>query len=381
MVKVGPVHVAETWHGPTGVFKDLTLPALARLIDHFLQKRGQIATILVSTTGDTGSATIHSALGTKNLRVIVTYPRYTVSRIQELQMTTTGASNATVFSHEGNSDDLDLILKNIFTDPKMRQKHVLLSFNSIHTVRVVLNIAHYIFMYLRVAPAADKTVLISVPTGGMGNATGGFMAARMGFPIEIMSAVNENDIIHRALSFRDFSITGPITPTFAMSLDSNCPFNIERVFFYALDGDCKALTEVMERFEQKKKNVLPDKILQNTTHLCTTRVTKDECLETIEAVWQKYGYVICPHTAIAMRPALEYAKKEDSGEGRCDSVVVIATATGAKFPDTLQKVGVPVPTVPWARDLHSRAEEKLFLNKGEDWERTLREAIAHSSER
>ena len=110
VVKVGPVHVAETWHGSTGVFKDLTLPALARLTDHFLQKRGQSAIILVSTTGDTGSATIHSALGTKNLRVIVVYPRYTVSRIQELQMTTTGASNATVFSHEGNSDDLERVL-------------------------------------------------------------------------------------------------------------------------------------------------------------------------------------------------------------------------------------------------------------------------------
>ena len=241
VVKVGPVHVAEAWHGPTGVFKDLTLHVLARLSDHFLEKRGQRATILVSTTGDTGGTTIRSVQGMKNLRAIVAYPRHTVSRVQELQMTTTGSENAVVFSHDGISDDLDLILRNIFRDGELRKRHTLLSFNSIHTVRVLLNIVHFVYVYLRVAPKADRSVLVSVPTGGVGNAAGGVMAAEMGVPIKILSAVNENDVVHRAFTLGDFSIARAQIPTHAPSLDSNLPHNVERVFYFALNGDTAAL--------------------------------------------------------------------------------------------------------------------------------------------
>ena len=360
VIKVGPVHVAETWHGPTGVFKDLTLPTLTRLCNHFLEKQGRKATILVSTMGDTGGATIHSALGMKNLRVIVAYPRHTVSHVQELQMTTTGAKNAIVFSHEGISDDLDLILKRIFTDPIVRKVHILLSFNSIHTVRVILNIVHYVYTYLRLVPNADEEVLVSVPTGGMGNAVGGFMAARMGLPIRILSAVNENDVVHRAFTLGDFSITKPQIATYAMSLDSLLPHNIERIFFYALEGDCSTLKKVMLDFEQKQKSVLPGKILENTRHFIqTATVDMQQCLETMERVWREYDYALCPHTAVAWKPAVEYIlntgdgglkdysdqRSDETGRAKCDKVIVVSTAIPGKFPDTLQKASVPVRRV------------------------------------
>ena len=400
VVRVGSVYVAETWHGPTGVFKDLTLPPLARLCNHFLQKRGRRATILVSTTGDTGSATIHSAFGMKNLRVIVAYPRHTVTRVQELQMTTTGAANAIVFSHDGTSDDIDLILKKIFTDLDIQKEHILLSFNSIHTVRVILNIVHYVYMYLRVVPKVDRKVLVSVPTGGMGNAVGGFMAAGMGLPIEIISAVNENDVVHRAFTLGDFSITKPLVLTYAMSLDSLLPHNIERIFFYALDRDCESLRKVMNDFEQKQKSILPRKILENTQHLRTATVDTQQCLETMHEVWEECSYAVCPHTAVAWKPAVEYLMNgfgsrqmngnfvspstaagdiTDSGREGCDEVIVVSTAIPAKFPDTLEKVGVPVPSVDWVQKLTGREEKKLFLNKGENWEEKMRDAIAGSA--
>ena len=200
-------------------------------------------------------------------------------------MTTTGAENAIVFSHEGTSDDLDLILRNIFTDPEIRKKHVLLSFNSIHVVRVVLNIVHHVYMYLCLVPNADREALVSVPTGGMGNAAGGFMAAGMGVPLKILSAVNENDVVHRAFTCGEFSITKPQVPTYAMSLDSVLPHNIERIFHYALNGDCATLKRVMEDFELKQKSVLPRKLLENAQHLQTASVDKNQCLKTIESVW------------------------------------------------------------------------------------------------
>lgn len=395
---MGPVHVAETWHGPTAVFKDLTLPVLARLCSHFLEKRGERATILVSTTGDTGGTTIHSAMGIRNLRVIVCYPRYTVSRVQELQMTTTGAENAIVFSHEGTSDDLDVILRNIFTDPEIRKEHILLSFNSIHTVRVVLNIVHHIYMYLRLVPNADREVLVSVPTGGLGNAVGGYMAAEMGVPLQILSAVNENDVVHRAFTLGDFSITKPQVPTYAMSLDSLMPHNIERIFFYALGGDSVTLKRVMEDFEKRQKSVLPRKLLENVQHFLTASVDMKQCLETMEKVWKDHNYVLCPHSAIAWRSAMAYLSNDTDGErkeicgnqeadeggirgsSRCEYVIVVSTASPAKFPETLKKANVFVPSAPWVEKLEAaRTEEKpLPLNKGENWEEKLREVISSS---
>lgn len=396
LVKVGPVHVAETWHGPTGVFKDLTLPVLARLCSHFLRKRGQRGTILVSTTGDTGGTTIHSALGMQNLRVIVGYPRYTVSRVQELQMTTTGAENAIVFSHEGTSDDFDIILKNIFTDPSIRKEHILFSFNSIHTVRVILNIVHHLYMYLCLVPNADQEVLVSIPTGGMGNAVGAFMAAEMGTPLKILSAVNENDLIHRAFTLGQYSITKPRIATYAISLDSLMPYNIERVFFYTLNGDCATLKQIMEDFEQKQNTLLPQKMLDNNKCLQTAVVDKKQCLDTIESVWKEFSYVLCPHSAVAWKAAINYlscntdsARNEGSDStsderGRksftkCERVIVESTATPAKFPDTLKMVSVPVPPAAWVEGLGAREEKKLFLNTGENWEERLREVIASSA--
>jgi threonine synthase len=390
VVKVGPVHVAEAWHGPTGVFKDLTLHVLARLSDHFLEKRGQRATILVSTTGDTGGTTIRSVRGMKNLRAIVAYPRHTVSRVQELQMTTTGSENAVVFSHDGISDDLDLILRNIFRDGELRKRHTLLSFNSIHTVRVLLNIVHFVYVYLRVAPKADRSVLVSVPTGGVGNAAGGVMAAEMGVPIKILSAVNENDVVHRAFTLGDFSIARAQIPTHAPSLDSNLPHNVERVFYFALNGDTAALKRVMEDFEQTQKSVLPGEICEGFRHFLTASVNKEQCLETMKSVWEEFGYAVCPHTAVAWKPAAEYASQNGLGSGvvkggetgppaeRCKVVVVFSTASPAKFPETLSLVSVPVPPAAWVTELAGKKERKLFLDKGEDWEGILRETIASS---
>ena len=393
VVEVGPLHVAETWHGPTGVFKDLTLPVLTRLCDHFLEKRGQRATILVSTTGDTGGTTIRSAMDRKNLRCIVAYPRNTVSRVQELQMTATGASNAVVFSYEGVSDDIDLILMNILRDKELQSRHILLSFNSIHTVRVLLNIVQYFFVYLRLVPNADRRVLISVPTGGMGNTTGAVMASEMGLPIKILAAVTENDIAHRALTLGDYSITRPQIPTFAPSLDTNLPHNIERVFYYALDGDTAAVKKTMEDFERKQSAFFPGKARQN---LLTGRVEMRECLEMIKRVWKEFGYFLCPHTAVAWKPAEEYAlrnrdrsngdvtdsveeEKDSCQDKECNFVVVMATATPAKFPETLAEVGVQAPSAErLLKGLEGKEERKLVLNKGEDWEQAFRDAIASS---
>lgn len=176
-----------------------------------------------------------------------------MSRVQELQMTTTGAENTIVYSHDGTSDEMDLILRNIFIDTDLRTKHVLMSFNSIHTVRIILNIVHYVYIYLKLVPNVDENILVSVPTGGAGNVTGAYMAASMGLPIQILSAVNENDVVHRAFTHGDYSNHKPLVPTHAMSLDSLLPHNIERVFYFALNGDCTTLKKMMEDFEQKRQ--------------------------------------------------------------------------------------------------------------------------------
>ena len=232
------------------------------------------------------------------------------------------------------------------------------------------------YVYLRVAPGVDRNVAIAVPTGGAGNIAGGFMAAEMGVPLKLISAVNENDTVHRAFSKGEFSFKDQVVPTYAMSLDSSFSYNIERVFFYASGKDCGAVKEVMETFEKGKKSIVPEKILQNASHMSTFRVNKTECLETMKAVWEEHGYPLCPHSAIAMASALKTIASPTKESIREHPItVVLATATAAKFPETLGKVGVPVPSVPWVESLQGREEEKVYLNHDDDWESAVRERI------
>ena len=385
--KVGPVHVAEMWHGPTGAFKDLALAIVGRLLDHFLRKRRQMATVLVATSGDTGSAAIHSILGSKNVNIFVLYPRDRLSRVQELQMTTVNAPNVTVYSADGTSDDGDIPVKKLFSDAEFVKKHNLVCLNSVNVSRVVIQAAHFAYSYLRVCPTVDREVLFCVPTGGMGNITGGYIAYTMGLPVRFLAGVNENDVVHRVFTSGVLALS-EMLETHATAMDIQMPYNSERVFYFMSGGNCELVKTVMEEFEKTGRCSVPAEILGNNKCISTMRVTNDDTLSTMGYTWQKYGYLLCPHTAIGMRVALDYLGVQLTGKSESETaqkdqkdrirdIVVIATATAAKFPETVERVGgIPLPSVPAITELYSKPERKLFMEKDEDWDVILRQAIA-----
>ena len=371
LTKVGGVKVAEMWHGPTGAFKDIALSIVGRLVDFTVQKSGRKANIIVSTSGDTGSAAIHSVLGSKNINIMVWYPRGRVSRVQELQMTTVDAPNVKVFSADGTAEDSDIPLKKLFTDKDFVSKYNLTCFNSINVSRILLQAIHFSYLYLRVCPNVDREVTFCVPSGGLGNVTGGVVARNMEVPLKFVCTVNENDIVDRTLRLNDFSMTDTVLLTPSSAMDVQIPYNIERLFYYLSGKRTDIVRDVMERFERDGRCKLPEAITKMNTYLQTARVDTEELFSAMKQVWQENNYAICPHTAVGMNAGLRLAAQNPEEE-----IVVIATATPAKFPQVMERGGVPMPRVEQIECLFGLPEHKELVEKGEDWEKRMRDAVA-----
>lgn len=370
--KVGSVYVAEMWHGPTGAFKDLTLSVVGRLIDHFLKKQHKTATIMVSTSGDTGSAAIHSVMHSKNINILVMYPRNRVSRVQELQMTTINSPNIRVISVDGSSDDQDVVMKQLNTDTSFAKTHNITCVNSVNVARVLFQAVHFIYLYLQRCPGATHEVLFCIPSGGLGNLAGGVIAREMGLPVKFLSAVNENDVVHRAFLQGELSLRD-LKTTFSSAMDIQIPYNIERVFYYMSGRKPDIVKKMMKDFESGANSTIPPEVLKNNDYISTMRVTNENTLGTMQRVWKEYGYLLCPHTAVGMQ-----ALSERSGGPLwdCRDKILIATATPAKFPDVLEQAGLPLPAAPAIERLYALKETKLYLEKGQNWEKRLREIIS-----
>lgn len=174
VVKVEDVFVAELWHGASMAFKDLALSCVSQFMAYFNAKKRRHVTVIISTSGDTGSAAIESVRHLDYINIVVMFPKGRCSKVQERQMTTVLDENVHVFCGEGTSDDLDIPIKNCLTNPELVKKHGLCSINSINWARIMTQIAHYFYVYYRARHGADvhTKVEIVVPTGGAGNITG-----------------------------------------------------------------------------------------------------------------------------------------------------------------------------------------------------------------
>ncbi|NXS09247.1 THNS2 protein, partial [Neodrepanis coruscans] len=217
------LNVLELWHGVTYAFKDLSLSCMGQFLQYFLEKKQKHVTILVGTSGDTGSSAIESVRGQKNMDIFVLLPRGLCTQIQELQMTTVIENNVHVFSAHGNSDEIDEPIKELFADVDFARKYNLMSLNSINWSRIMVQIAHYFYAYFQCALSLDTTPLpvveIVVPTGGGGNITAGCIAQKMGLPVRLVTVVNSNDIIHRTVQHGDFSLSKSVKATLASAMD------------------------------------------------------------------------------------------------------------------------------------------------------------------
>ena len=325
--------ILELFQGPTLAFKDFALQVLGHLLDHFLKKRNQKVVVMGATSGDTGSAAIEGCRRCDNIDIFILHPHNRVSDVQRKQMTSVIADNVFNIALEGNFDDCQNMVKASFRDqsflPDGRQ---LVAVNSINWARIMAQIVYYFYASLALG-GPHRKVSFSVPTGNFGDIFAGYLAKKMGLPIDqLIVATNSNDILHRCIANNDHSKQA-LHHSLSPSMDIMVSSNFERLLFDAYGRDGAAIRQLMEEFKSGSMT-LSDSALANARELFSSyRLDDDAMTAVIKDVFENTGYLLDPHTAIGVEAARKTRRSQ------AIPMVCLATAHPAKFPEAVRKAG------------------------------------------
>jgi threonine synthase len=345
LVSLSPgLHILELFHGPTLAFKDFGARFMARLMGYFVRGETRPLTVLVATSGDTGSAVAHGFLGVPGIRVVILYPSKRISEAQEKQFTTLG-ENITALEVAGTFDDCQRLVKQAFSDVELNKRAFLTSANSINIARLLPQMFYHVAAY-RQLPVASVPLIVSVPSGNFGNLTAGIFAKRIGLPVaKFIASTNVNDVVPQYLQTGEFH-PRPATATYSNAMDVGNPNNFPRL----LDL-CRG------RLEYVKKEVWGH------------RATDEQTLAAMTTLHDRFGYIVDPHTAVGFLGWEAYKLEHaEPAQG-----LVLATAHPAKFADVVMKAIGSAPPLP-ARLAAYLARPKLSLpmsNKYEDFKQFL----------
>ncbi len=334
----------ELWHGPTCAFKDMALQMLPHLLTASMGKTGsdKDVCILTATSGDTGKAALEGFADVERTKIMVIYPRDGVSDIQKLQMTTQRGGNVNVLAVRGNFDDAQTAVKEIFSDPGLREElagrgWALSSANSINWGRLLPQIVYYISAYCDLLNAGEiregEEVLFSVPTGNFGDILAGYYAKKMGLPVKrLLCASNENDVLTDFIKTGVYDRNRPFHTTISPSMDILVSSNLERLLF-DLSGQSDTETAgYMEALRETGRYQVSGKIRAGIDVLFSAgRCDDAETLDVIRRAYREHGRLIDPHTAVALG-VLEKFRRET---GDKTPAVVVSTASPYKFCDSV----------------------------------------------
>jgi threonine synthase len=348
--------VLELFHGPTLAFKDLAMQLVARLMDHVLHQRAERTTIVVATSGDTGGAAIEAFRGRAQTDVVVLFPQGRISDVQRRMMTTAPETNVHALAIEGTFDDCQALVKAMFNHHAFRDRVRLSGVNSINWARVVAQAVYY-FTAAVALGGPHRKIAFTVPTGNFGDVYAGYVAFRMGLPIDrLVVATNVNDILVRTFATGAYEIRD-VVATSSPSMDIQVSSNFERLLFDAYGRDAPAVRALMGSLAQSGRFMVSAQALKELRSLFTAdRADEQECAAEIRAWMREANYCVDPHTAVA----LAVAEKET----RDPSVpmVVLSTAHPAKFPDAVKAACGLVPVLPdRLADLAKRKERVTVL--------------------
>jgi threonine synthase len=328
----GEISLLELFHGPTLAFKDIALQLLGNLYARQCAVRGESINVLGATSGDTGAAAIHGLMGRPGVAVFILYPDGRVSPLQERQMACTGAANVHVLAVDGSFDAAQAVLKEILGDGAFRARHRLSAVNSINIVRILAQCVYYLHAWLNLSDAHRKAVEFVVPTGNFGNVLAGWMLQKMGVPIRgFRVATNQNDILHRLFTTGEYRV-GDVRPSLAPSMDIQVASNFERFVYLGMGRDPERVRHVMGEMKAKGFYRFADFDRDTFT---SSRCDDTEIPGLIRQVHRAYGYIVDPHTACAFKD-LDASRPS----------VVLATASPAKFPETIRAAIGIEPTHP-----------------------------------
>ncbi|WP_417808411.1 threonine synthase [Thioclava sp.] len=342
MVQLAPNHfLLELFHGPTLAFKDFAMQVIGQLFQIELAKRDQKITIVGATSGDTGSAAIEAFRGLDNVDLFILFPHGRVSEVQRRQMTTPIEGNVHALAMDGDFDDCQGKLKDMFNDFTFRDEVGLAGVNSINFARVLAQIV-YFFTAAVALGAPHRKISFTVPTGNFGDIFAGFLAKEMGLPIErLVIATNQNDILHRCLEVGDYTKRG-VTPSISPSMDIEVSSNFERALFWAYGKDGAAISALMDELKTDGSfTVSPNAIGALRAVYDSGAVGEGRTMEEIGDSLRETGELLCPHSAVGVNVAKEALARDPS-----TPMVTLATAHPAKFPDAVEEATGIRPALP-----------------------------------
>ena len=340
----------ELFHGPTLAFKDFAMQLIGQLFQVALSRRKDRVTIVGATSGDTGSAAIEAFRGLDAVDVFILFPHGRVSDVQRRQMTTPSESNVHALAMDGHFDDCQSRLKDMFNDFEFRDGVKLAGVNSINWARVLAQVVYYFSSAVQLG-APHRKVSFTVPTGNFGDIFAGYVAKRMGLPIDrLVVATNQNDILHRCLTTGEYRMD-TVVPSISPSMDIQISSNFERALFDAYDRDGAAVAALMDELKTKGGFTLSQGVLDNLrAQFDSGRVSEQETSTEITHSFATRAELLCPHSAIGVRVA-------DAQRDPNVPMITLATAHPAKFPDAVHAATGERPELP-ARmaDLFERPE-------------------------
>ena len=335
----GKENILELWHGPTCAFKDMALQLLPYLMTVSAKKtaEGKTIVILVATSGDTGKAALEGFKDVDKTKILVFYPVDGVSPMQKLQMTTQEGENVAVCAIHGNFDDAQSAVKSIFTNDEIKaelaKKNMMFSSaNSINWGRLVPQIVYYFSAYAdlckRNAIVPGDEINFVVPTGNFGNILAGYYAWRMGLPVnKFICASNSNNVLTDFINTGHYNSRREFHKTMSPSMDILISSNLERLLYHYIktlmdklrrEGEYTADSAVMERLREKFYGGF---------------ATEEQTAAAIKSTFERYGYIIDTHTAVAQSVLEDYRRKT----GDTTPAVVVSTASPFKFPASVIK--------------------------------------------
>lgn len=328
LIKVGERSVLELFHGPTLAFKDVAMQLLGNFYEYYLNNENEKINIVVATSGDTGAAAIDAIKGKKNVNIFVLHPHNRVSSVQRKLMTTGKEQNVINIAINGNFDDCQNLVKSMFADKIFSNEIRMSGVNSINWARIIAQSVYYFYSYFLVEDK-DRPLNFSVPTGNFGDVYAGYLAKKMGLPInKLVVATNQNDILHRAISKGSYEVE-KVTETISPSMDIQIASNFERLIYDLNDCDDDKTINVMKDIREKGKYIIDqEKLNKINTDFLSSKMSEEEVLETIKKVYDKFDIVLDPHSAIGYGA---FDKVNLSGNN-----IVLATAHPCKFPDAIK---------------------------------------------
>ena len=329
LIKVGDRSVLELFHGPTLAFKDVAMQLLGNFYEYYLDNENEKLNIVVATSGDTGAAAIDAIKGKKNVNIFVLHPHNKVSLVQRKLMTTGKDKNVFNIAVNGNFDDCQNLVKTMFADKSFSGDIKMSGVNSINWARIIAQCVYYFYCYFLIKDN-EQNINFSVPTGNFGDVYAGYLAKKMGLPInKLIVATNQNDILHRAISEGSYEVE-KVQETISPSMDIQIASNFERLIYDLNDCNDLQTKDVMKNIKDKGEYLIDkEKLDKINNDFISCRMSEEEILATIEKVNKEYKVILDPHSAI--------------GYGAFDKInlvgnnIVLATAHPCKFPDAIKK--------------------------------------------